>query len=256
MRRDHRLLGVDDRLSSTCWIWWASAKTCGSPDGERRHDLDVREPLLVGAQRQRLADDLVEVDHRARGLPLAGKRQQVADDARGALGFAEDDVDAAPRCSVERLLGEPLGPAQDRRQRVVQLVRDAGNRLAERRHLFRLQQLLIEVARLVVQPLALADVADQRFDADRALRRRLGARGDLDPDGGAVHAAHAQQVVGDGAFGCQAMEEDGPGDGVGEALGRERRDVGVGRVGGVAEDRLEIGVCRQRRRRPRRRRQR
>ena len=65
---------------------------------------------------------------------------------------------------VEGLLGEPLRPAQDRRERVVQLVRDAGDRLAERRHLFGLQQLLVQVARLVVELLPLADVADERFD--------------------------------------------------------------------------------------------
>ena len=76
-----------------------------------------------------------------------------------------------------RALRQPLGPAEDRRQRVVQLVRDAGNRLAERRHLLGLQQLVIDVARLVVELLALADVADQRFDAQRlAVRRQASAR--------------------------------------------------------------------------------
>ena len=70
--------------------------------------------------------DLVDVDHRPRRLPLPGKRQQVADDARGALRLAEDDVDAAARVvGSSDLFGEPLGPAQDRRQRVVQFVRDA-----------------------------------------------------------------------------------------------------------------------------------
>ena len=36
--------------------------------------------LLVGAQRQRFAHDLVDVDHRARRVALARERQQVADD--------------------------------------------------------------------------------------------------------------------------------------------------------------------------------
>ena len=85
---------------------------------------------------------------------------------------------------VERgLLREPLGPAEDRGERVVQLVRDAGDRLAERRHLLGLQQLVIDVARLVVELLALADVADA---APRcaACRRSAGARRarELDPD--------------------------------------------------------------------------
>ena len=70
------------------------------------------------------------------------------------------------RLLVDRSLREPLGPGEDRRKRVVQLVRDAGNRLAERGELLRLQQLVIQVARLIFKPLALADVAHQRFDAD------------------------------------------------------------------------------------------
>ena len=77
--------------------------------------------------------------------------------------------------------------------------------------------------------------------------RRFGAGRDLDPHGRVVQAAHAKEVIVDGAFGRQAVEEGGPGERVGEAPGRKRRHVGVGRVGGVAEDRLEIGVCRERR---------
>ena len=45
-------------------------------------------------------------------------------------------------------------------------MRDAGDRLAERRELFGLQQLVIEIARLILEPLALADVAHQRLDAE------------------------------------------------------------------------------------------
>ena len=208
--------------------------------------------LLVGAQRQRLAHDLVEVDHRARRLPLARERQQVADDARGALGFAEDDVDAAPRRVVERLLGQPLGPAQDRRQRVVQLVRDAGDRLAERRHLFRLQQLLVEVARLIVELLALADVAHQRLDAQGPLPAppRLGARGDLDPDDAAVEAPQPQQIVGDRPVRRAAARERRS-----RAAGSAKRSSAKGStpasgdVGGVAEDQLEMRVGGERGRR-------
>ena len=44
------------------------------------------------------------------------------------------------------------------------------------------------------------------------------------------------------AFGGQPREEGLRARWIGEALGRERRDVGVGRVGRVAEDRLEMRV--------------
>ena len=51
-------------------------------------------------------------------------------------------------------------------------MRDAGDRLAERGELLRLQQLMIEIARLILEALALADVAHQRFDAKRRRRTR------------------------------------------------------------------------------------
>ena len=96
--------------------------------------------------------------------------QQVAHDARGALGFAEDDLEPVPRFVVGRPFGEPLRPRQDRGERVVQLVRDAGDGLPERRHLLGLQQLVVDVARLILELLALADVANERVDAQRPFR--------------------------------------------------------------------------------------
>ena len=56
---------------------------------------------------------------------------------------------SSPRRTVgssEAFLGESLGPAEDRGERIVQLVRDAGHRLAERSHLLGLQQLVVDVA--------------------------------------------------------------------------------------------------------------
>ena len=86
--------------------------------------------------------------------------------------------------SSDGFLREPLGPAENRRERIVELVRDAGNGLAERGHLLGLQELVIDVARLVVQLLAFADVAHQSLEAEIAVARTgFGARRDLDPDG-------------------------------------------------------------------------
>ena len=153
------------------------------------------DPLVVGAQRERLAHDVVEIDHRAGRLAFAREGQQVADDARGPFGLGKDGVETAAHRIVERRpMRQPLGPAQDRGERVVQLVRDAGNRLAERRHLLRLEQLVIEIARLVVQLLALADVAHERFDATAPFSSAaIGARRQFDPDRGVVGATKAER---------------------------------------------------------------
>ena len=191
MCRQHCLLRVDDQIEQHLLQLVAIGKDLRQAGGERVEHRDIREPLLVRAKRERLPHDLVHVDHRARRLPLARERQQVSDDARGALGFAEDGFEPAADGVVEPgSLRQPLGPTEDRGERIIELVRDAGDRLAERRHLFRLHQLGVDVARLVVHFLALADVADERFDAQRAPGAgRVGARGQLHPDGGPVGAA-------------------------------------------------------------------
>jgi hypothetical protein len=122
-------------------------------------------------------------------------------------------VEPAPRALVGRPLREPLGPGQDRGERVVQLVRDAGNRLAERRELLGLEQLVVEIARLVLETLALAHVAHERLDAGFAAGR-LGVRRDLDPRQRLIGAPEPQQVVGDRpvAFRRRSRNPRGPGD--------------------------------------------
>ncbi len=84
----------------------------------------------------------------ARGRLAAGEREQVADDAGGAAGLLGDapQVVAHRLRRARRVAGAPLAleqlrEADDARQRVVQLVRDAGDELADRRQLLRLQQL-------------------------------------------------------------------------------------------------------------------
>ena len=85
------------------------------------------------------------------------------------------DVEAPAGLLVGGTLRQALGPGEDRRQRIVELVRDAGDRLAEGGELLRLQQLMVEIARLIFEPLALADVADERLDAQAVARRARNA---------------------------------------------------------------------------------
>ncbi len=160
--------------------------------------------LLVGAEREGFAHHLVEVHHRARGLALPGKRQQVADDAGGAFGFAEDDLEpalglvvepgrSASRSAHDRIVASGLFSSCATPEMV----------WPERGHLLGLQQLVAAVARLIVALLALAHVANQRLDPQgrRVCRLhgiRVGIRrggGDFDPDRRAVDLAKAQQMI-------------------------------------------------------------
>jgi hypothetical protein len=97
-------------------------------------------------------------------------------------------------------------------------VGDTGDRLAERRHLLRLQQLLVEIARLIV----------------------------LDPHGGSIHPPHPQQVVGDGPVVGQPFEEGFACGRIGKTIGGKRRDVLLPGLGGIAKNQLEVRVGGQR----------
>ena len=247
VRAEHRLLGVDDQVEQDLLNLVRIGEDARQAGRERLEDVDVAQALLVAAQGQRFADHLVEVDHRARGVALAREGQEVADDLGGALGFGEDGVEPAARLLVDRTLRQPLGPGEDRRERIVQLVRDAGDRLAERRELLRLQQLVVEIARLVLEPLALADVAHQRLDAQRRVGRVLGVRGHFDPHQRAVGATQAQQVVGHRAVAPQPVDELLARLRIDEEIDLERPHFIARRVGGKAEHQLEVGIGEERR---------
>ena len=221
------------------------------PGGQRRNHRDVRDALLVGAQVQRLADDLVEIHQRPRALTLACEREQVADDAGGALRLAQDDVESAPHRVVGiGVLRQPLGPRQNRRQRIVQLVGHARDRLPQRRHFFGLQELVVEIARLHLELLPLAHVAHQRLDAHGAgMVGRFGSGRHLDPHLGAVGLLQPQQVVADRAGVRQPLEERLPRLRIDEPGAVERPHVAVIGLRRVAEQQLEVRIRRQRRRR-------
>ena len=142
---------------------------------------------------------------------------------------------STPRRAVSStaFLGETLGPAEDCRERVVQFVRDAGDRLAESGHLLRLQQLLIQVARLVVEPLSLADVAQQRLDSNsRPAAHSICSSGDFDPHRLAVTSLQAKQIVGDGSLVDESCQERRSRGRIDEALGRKRTTSASGVSGG------------------------
>jgi hypothetical protein len=64
-------------------------------------------------------------------MALSGECLEIADDAGGAFGGVVNRVKIAPGLFVEIPRGQALGTSQDGGQRIVQLVRDAGHRLAE-----------------------------------------------------------------------------------------------------------------------------
>ena len=99
--RQHRLFGVRQEVEEHLRELVCIGEDWGQTGRQGGIDRDARELLLVGAPRQRLIHDLVEVDHRSRRPTLAREGQQVADDPRGAVGLAEDDIDPQTHSVIE-----------------------------------------------------------------------------------------------------------------------------------------------------------
>jgi hypothetical protein len=85
-----------------------------------------------------------------------------------ALGAVVDEHElAVVGCAVGRLLQQDVAEGDDRHQRVVEVVSDAASQRAERFHLLRLMELLLE---LVALPLRLAQLGRVAADADELHR--------------------------------------------------------------------------------------
>ena len=114
--------------------------------------------------------DVVEVHRRLLRHPLAGEGEQVAHDASGPLGLVVDDAQVLPRqAGLGLALQQELGQAGDRGERIVELVGDARDQLADRRHLVVLDELGLDDA-------LLGHVLDQDDHRGSGARRRLGER--------------------------------------------------------------------------------
>ena len=142
---------------------------------------------LALEQEQRALDRALDRDRLGMaGLALARKRLEVAGDVRHALGEIVDEVEVARHLREFAALGEDFRARHegaDRRQRLVDLVRDRGRHLTERGKLAGLHQLVLRGAQPRLGAPALLDLGVQRrvgiAQLARALRHlplQLGAR--------------------------------------------------------------------------------
>jgi hypothetical protein len=127
-----------------------------------RVDRDVALAQMIFAEIHGGADDRRQVGGDAIRGAAADEREQVAHDLAGARRFAADGLEIA---LVARRTGpvvqHQLDAADDRLERVVDLVSDARDQLADRRQPFAVHE-------LIAQPQLLADVA---LDADVVRQR-------------------------------------------------------------------------------------
>ena len=98
-------------------------------------------------QHREIGQRLAEIEHlRPQGLPPR-ERQQMPHQARGAVGVLLDLHDVAER-GIGRLVRveQEVGRHHDGGEHVVEVVRDAAGKLADRVHLLHLRDLLFQIA--------------------------------------------------------------------------------------------------------------
>ena len=98
--------------------------------GEIERHFDAARADRVAGDVERRRDDVVDRHRPALGLLLARHGEERAHDARAALGRRADLRGGDLRCGVALLL-EQHGARDDDRQRIVELVRNAGQQRAE-----------------------------------------------------------------------------------------------------------------------------
>jgi hypothetical protein len=94
--------------------------------------------------RLELGDHTVERQHAGLEYLAPAERQQLSRESRRALAGVPDLLDVSPQRVIgAKLLEQQLAVAQDPGEQVVEVVRDAAGKLADRFHLLGVAQLLL-----------------------------------------------------------------------------------------------------------------
>ena len=147
--------------------------------GHHRHHRLVERELLVDPRSKHVAQQRPHAldqrcdQRRAHLEPLdPAEREQLSGQPRAALGGGERIFGIALELRVVGALGDDVEPADDDRQQIVEVVRDAAGELAQRLHLLALAELLLrglevgDVARFEQQIEDRAVLAADRLDRD------------------------------------------------------------------------------------------
>src|SRR5690606_41431618 len=122
-----RLLRVHDQIQQDLLELVRVTPDLGQVRRQVEHDLDPVAALVVDPEGQRAVDDVGQRDLPTRRFAPAGEAEQVADDLAGAPRLAADRLDHLAAVRVQVAAQQELGEVADRPQRVVQLVRHAGD---------------------------------------------------------------------------------------------------------------------------------
>ena len=207
---------------------------CGRLDG---FELDVVADDLAKYLLE-LREDFVQIEQRRLHDLLSAERQQLAGQAAGALPRLLDFLQIRDHVRlIPDRVGEERGVAEDGRQQVVELVRDAARELGNRLHLLRLSDLVL--ARVQRD---LGESPVRRFDANRehltiaSTRDDQGHASDIEP------ACRARAPIDDGLGGVRGPSDRphlGVGGRQGPGLFRSRMDIALDPPKQVGDGRVE-----------------
>src|SRR5579863_4400466 len=136
-------------------------------------DLDTPAVEVVGAQLHRAAENGIELDWPALRRHLTSEAQQILHDLLGPLRLLQNDAQVFPGALGNfRILHEEVGKTENRGERVVDFMSDAGDELAHRGHFLRVQQFGLQCS----------GIGDVTHDHDNASNMAL-----LVPHGTQIH---------------------------------------------------------------------
>ncbi len=192
----HRVAGVDDEVHQNLLELRAVGEHRRQVGPDLGGDLNLRpdEALQHGLHR---LDEVVERHGLLRDHLAPAERQQLAREARGAVGRFENLFRVAPPLvAFGQVLRDHLRVAADGHEQVVEVVRDAARQPSDRFHLLRLAELLVALLQLILRLLPFHHVADDggKRGALRAVKRR---ERELAREPAAVfpHAGHFDDVA-------------------------------------------------------------
>jgi hypothetical protein len=155
----HRVVGIGDEIHDDLVELMGIRPERRKIVGQVEADVDVVDPQRVGEQLHRFSNDLIGTHQLPLRRMLTGQRQEVAHDPHASLRGGGDPVETLPeRAVAERLTQDRAVPGHDR-QRVVQLMCDAGEECPHIGELVALDAGGSLAGQLVLDPATLGDIA-------------------------------------------------------------------------------------------------
>ena len=146
LRSFHGRLGVDEKIQQDLLQLLLVTSRLGVRFIETHVNFDTSRSRCEGAKPHCVLDDCVDVDRHIACIGLAREKEKVANYADRPIGFALDQAHRLELLTLEVVFEEQLGEGGDAGERIIELVRDASDELADSGQLFRASEMVRDLA--------------------------------------------------------------------------------------------------------------